>query len=395
MFPLRYQQITALAGGAVPLTHRLSGRASMPSEKSVVVHRHCSICGLVAHRATCPDRTVFWLERKGPATPRSASNRSAPTSNVWRRAGLVLASTRGAHGAEIAPSVAQRLVSDERHAGPVGHVAARTPRSARSPEDKCSTFVPGRCAREGLCLGAEIADLSGFGWRRSLLLGGEDQPAVFDVATGAHRMIGIGAAAGISAITFSLAIAPGPNMVYLISRSLSQGPRAGLVSLLGVVSGFATYLVATVAGLTTLFMTVPSVLTIITTFGALYLLYLAWTMLRPGGRDIFVGDATDAHSARKLFLMGLTTCLLNPKVALMYMALLPQFVVPDQPTTPQLLQLGVVHILVSGSINAGWALSATPLAQLLKTRPRAQLIQRWCSGLLLGLIALQLLLTSA
>lgn len=204
-------------------------------------------------------------------------------------------------------------------------------------------------------------------------------------------MIPFASALAVAAITFSLAIAPGPNMVYLISRSLTQGRRAGLISLVGVACGFFVYLVATALGLATLFAAVPTLFTIVKLAGATYLLYLAWTMLRPGGRDIFIRDGAVSHSSRRLYVMGLTTCLLNPKVALVYMALLPQFVDPALPTVPQLLQLGMVQIVVSVSVNTGWALSAASLARLLQNRPVAQRVQRWVSGSLLGIFAVQLL----
>lgn len=204
-------------------------------------------------------------------------------------------------------------------------------------------------------------------------------------------MISSGSVLAVAAITFSLAIAPGPNMVYLISRSLSQGRRAGLISLVGVACGFLTYLTATVLGLAALFAATTALFTIVKVLGAAYLLYLAWTMIRPGGRDIFIRDGAASHSTRRLFTMGLTTCLLNPKVALVYMALLPQFVDPTQPAVPQLLQLGLVHNLVAVSVNAGWALTAAWVARFLHDRPIAQRIQRWVSGTFLGFFAIQLL----
>lgn len=129
--------------------------------------------------------------------------------------------------------------------------------------------------------------------------------------------------------SFGLVVTPGPNMIYLVSRSLSQGRRAGLISLAGVACGFLAYLMATTAGLAALFVAVPALFIVVKLLGAAYLLYLVWGILRPGGRTMFTHDAgTQPHSPRRLFVMGLTTCLLNPKIALIYAALLPQFIDP-------------------------------------------------------------------
>lgn len=180
-------------------------------------------------------------------------------------------------------------------------------------------------------------------------------------------------------------------MIYLVSRSLSQGRRAGLISLAGVACGFLAYLMATAAGLAALFAAVPALFTVVKLLGAAYLLYLAWSILRPGGRNMFTPDTgTKPHSPRRLFVMGLTTCLLNPKIALMYAALLPQFIDPAAPASLQLLMLGLVQIAVAVTVNAGWVLAAAWVAALFSARPIAQRLQRWITGSLLGGFAVHL-----
>jgi threonine/homoserine/homoserine lactone efflux protein len=180
-------------------------------------------------------------------------------------------------------------------------------------------------------------------------------------------------------------------MIYLVSRSLSQGRRAGLISLAGVACGFLAYLVATTAGLAALFVAVPAVFIVVKLLGAAYLLYLAWNILRPRGRTMFTPDTdSQPHSPRRLFGMGLTTCLLNPKIALMYAALLPQFIDPAAPVSPQLLLLGLVQIVVAVTVNAGWVLVAAWVAALFRARPVAQRLQRWITGSLLGGFAVHL-----
>lgn len=207
----------------------------------------------------------------------------------------------------------------------------------------------------------------------------------------ADDMLTLGAVIGVAVIAFGLVITPGPNMIYLVSRSLGQGRRAGLISLSGVATGFFFYLVATAAGLAALFVAVPALFTVVKLLGAAYLLYLAWGILRPGGRSMFTDDpSVITHSPSRLFSMGLVTCLLNPKIALMYAALLPQFVDPSQPAAVQLLLLGLVQIAVAVTVNAGWVFAAAWVATFFGARPSAQRIQRWVTGSLLGGFAVHL-----
>jgi threonine/homoserine/homoserine lactone efflux protein len=86
-------------------------------------------------------------------------------------------------------------------------------------------------------------------------------------------------------ICLGLVLTPGPNMIYLISRSISQGPKAGMISLAGVGVGFLIYMLCTAFGITGLIMAVPYAYDVLRYGGALYLLYLAWQALKPGGRS--------------------------------------------------------------------------------------------------------------
>ena len=144
-------------------------------------------------------------------------------------------------------------------------------------------------------------------------------------------MVEIGAVIGVAAIGLGLVLTPGPNMIYLVSRSITQGRRAGLVSLGGVAVGFLVYLVAASAGLSAVFAAVPALCVAVKLAGAAYLLYLAWQALRPGGVSVFAPQALPADSDRRLFAMGLVTNLLNPKVGVFYLATIPQFMVTGVP----------------------------------------------------------------
>ncbi len=209
-------------------------------------------------------------------------------------------------------------------------------------------------------------------------------------------MIELSAALGVLLVALGMVLTPGPNMIYLASRAISQGRRAGLVSLSGTAAGFLCYLLAATAGLSALFAAVPAAHTAVKIAGALYLAWLAWGVLRPGGRSPFEARELDPESDARLFGMGLLTNLLNPKIALMYAALLPQFVDPAAGESwRQLLQLGSVQIAVAVTVNGLIVLTAAALSRFLAARPRVMTAQRWAAGGLLGAFAVRTALEPA
>ncbi len=127
-----------------------------------------------------------------------------------------------------------------------------------------------------------------------------------------------------AAVALGLVLTPGPNMMYLTSRSICQGKRAGFISLAGVAVGFFFYMLCAAFGITALVFAVPYAYDALRLCGVAYLLYLAWQAIKPGGRPIFAVRDLPADSGRKLFLMGFLTSLANPKVAILYLSLLPQ-----------------------------------------------------------------------
>jgi len=194
-------------------------------------------------------------------------------------------------------------------------------------------------------------------------------------------------------ISLGRVLTPGPNMIYLISRSICQGRTAGLISLSGVALGFLVYLVCAALGITALLMAVPHAYDVLRFAGAAYLLYLAWQALRPGGRSPFQLRTLDHDSPRRLFGMGLFTALLNPKIAVMYLSLLPQFIQPHGHGTVmvQSVVLGLVQIATNVSVNALIVLAAGSIATFLAGRPRWQTVQRGLMGTVLGALAVRML----
>lgn len=190
-----------------------------------------------------------------------------------------------------------------------------------------------------------------------------------------------------------LVLTPGPNMIYCISRTLVQGRRAGMLSLAGVLLGFTAHLLAATLGLTALLVAVPLAFDALRIAGAAYLLWLAWDAVRPGGRSPFQPRALPADPPGKLFRMGLLTNLLNPKVAMFYVSFFPQFLAPERGSVLlQGLQLGLIQIVVSGTINALLILGAARISAFL-ARSRGWLAaQRYLMGTVLGVLAARLAL---
>jgi threonine/homoserine/homoserine lactone efflux protein len=194
-----------------------------------------------------------------------------------------------------------------------------------------------------------------------------------------------------SLVALGMALTPGPNMIYLISRSICQGRRAGLISLGGVALGFVVYMLSAAFGITAFLFAVPFAYDALRFGGALYLLYLAWQAVKPGGRSAFSVRDLPADKPLKLLTMGFITNLANPKIAMMYLSLLPQFVTPGHGSVlTQSLTLGAIQVAISLSINALIAIMAGSIAAFFTGRPMWLLVQRWLMGTVLTGLAVRM-----
>jgi threonine/homoserine/homoserine lactone efflux protein len=204
-------------------------------------------------------------------------------------------------------------------------------------------------------------------------------------------MIGPSNPTGFALVSLGLVLTPGPNMMYLVSRSISQGRVAGLISLGGVATGFLFYMLSAAFGITALLLAVPFAYDALRFAGAAYLLWLAWQAVKPGGRTPFQVRNLAADSKRRLFTMGLVTNLLNPKIAVLYLSLLPQFIDPAAGhILAQSLQLGATQVAISVSVNAAIAMTAGTIAMFLTRRPFWLAVQRWLMGTVLAGMALRM-----
>lgn len=192
-------------------------------------------------------------------------------------------------------------------------------------------------------------------------------------------------------VCLGMALTPGPNMLYLVSRSICQGRWAGIVSLIGTAAGFVVYLLCASLGITALLMAAPIAYDALRFGGALYLAWLAWQAVRPGGAAPFQVRELPKDSPAKLIGMGFLTNLLNPKAAMLYLSLLPQFIHPEQGGVfSQSLALGLTQISVSLTVNGAICLAAGTIAAFLARRPGFAVIQRWLMATVLGGLAVRM-----
>ncbi|MGE5087864.1 MAG: LysE family translocator [Candidatus Levyibacteriota bacterium] len=191
-----------------------------------------------------------------------------------------------------------------------------------------------------------------------------------------------------------LVLTPGPNLLYLISRTLCQGKGAGLVSLAGTTSGFVVHIVAASLGLSAVLIAVPVMFDAVRFAGAAYLLWLAFDSVRSRGVGLFAPRALAPEPPAKLYRTGLLTSILNPKVALFYLALFPQFIVPAQGhVLVQSLALGATQIAIAVVGDAMFVLAAARISRWLARRPLWMAVQRWVQGGVFAAIAVKLALT--
>jgi threonine/homoserine/homoserine lactone efflux protein len=201
---------------------------------------------------------------------------------------------------------------------------------------------------------------------------------------------------GFLVIGGMLAVTPGPNMVYVMSRSIAQGRAAGLISLAGVMIGYLFYMFGAAFGITTLFMSVPYAGSVLGAVGAVYLLDLAWQAVRPGGRSPFEVKALPDEQPMRLLAMGATTSVLNPKLAMLFVSLLPQFIDYRQGSVfGQSLCLGSLLIAAFASANGLVAICSSSIAKFLHGRPTLLLAQRWAMGAVLGSLGVEMVVEAA
>ena len=177
-----------------------------------------------------------------------------------------------------------------------------------------------------------------------------------------------------------LLLTPGPAVLYIVARSIDQGRRAGLVSMLGVHVGTLVHVAAAAAGLSALLQASAAAFSAVKYVGAAYLIHLGLRRLldrapAPGA------ETAPSRRLRRAFAGGVVVNVLNPKTALFFLAFLPQFVSEGRGHAgAQVLVLGLVFVALGLVTDGGYALAAGTAARWLRGHPRFVAGERWVSG---------------
>jgi len=194
--------------------------------------------------------------------------------------------------------------------------------------------------------------------------------------------------------TLLFAFMPGPGMLYTVAQTLARGRRAGLMAVAGLSLGGMVHVVAATLGLSAIFKLVPEAYLALKIIGAGYLIWLGISMIRGGGA---APGVPPPRTARRAFLESVTVEVLNPKTALFFVALLPQFASPEAglPIWAQLLVLGTLCNALFALADALCVLFAGRLVGGLRRSRGAERLGRWVGGTVIGALGVKLALDRA
>jgi threonine/homoserine/homoserine lactone efflux protein len=180
------------------------------------------------------------------------------------------------------------------------------------------------------------------------------------------------------AASFVLAVTPGPGVVYIVTRSVAQGRRAGVASVMGVALGNFGNAIAAAMGLGALLAVSSTTFLIVKYAGAAYLLYLGVRAFRHPQSE--VASAVPVMPARRIFSDGFVVALLNPKTAIFFAAFLPQFMSPSVSPVMQSVSLGAIFVVIAALTDTAYALGAGAVAPRLNGLRSASYYGRFLTG---------------
>lgn len=178
----------------------------------------------------------------------------------------------------------------------------------------------------------------------------------------------------------ALAVVPGPAVAYIVTQSIDQGRRAGLVSALGVASGGLVHVAAATVGLSALIASSATAFTVVKLVGAAYLIVVGIRRILSGEGDEPEPRALRAP-LRRVYRQGVIVNVLNPKTALFFLAFLPQFVDPERGAVwPQVAVLGVLFVSVAVLSDMTYALVSDAIAGRIRRTGTGARVRRWLTG---------------
>src|SRR5687768_1353308 len=195
-------------------------------------------------------------------------------------------------------------------------------------------------------------------------------------------MPGSASLTGFIAAALVILLIPGPGVLYVVARSLSQGHRAGLVSVLGLSLGALVHVAAATAGLSAILVTSATAFGVVKLLGAAYLIHLGLRVLL-ARRPAMELEAAPPRTLRRVFIDGVLVSVLNPKIAVFFLAFLPQFVDASRgPVARQVLLLGLLYVGLALITDGAYALLAGSLRHWLGGRVAKGPWPRYATGAL-------------
>ncbi len=185
---------------------------------------------------------------------------------------------------------------------------------------------------------------------------------------------------GFVAAALLILVMPGPGVLYVVARSVGQGHRAGLVSALGLSAGVFVHIAAAAAGISAILLASATAFGVVKGLGAGYLIYLGIRTLFTRGPAATM-EVSTIRSSHRLFLDGVLVSALNPKIAVFFLAFLPQFVEPSRgPVPQQIVFLGLIYVGLALVTDGGYALLAGSLRDGLRVGIVQGPLLRYVSG---------------
>lgn len=191
-----------------------------------------------------------------------------------------------------------------------------------------------------------------------------------------------------------LAIIPGPDNIFVLTQSIFQGKKSGLIIMLGLCTGLIFHTLAVILGVAVIFQTSIFAFTILKIIGAMYLLYLAWQIFKAGNQKIDTKNNNANIDYKKLYYRGIIMNITNPKVSIFFLAFLPQFTNPNLGSIPlQMLLLGILFLIAALLVFSLIALYCAKLGKIINKSDKSQKILNKLVSLVFVALAIKLIST--
>lgn len=188
-----------------------------------------------------------------------------------------------------------------------------------------------------------------------------------------------------------LALSPGPDNLFVLSKSATQGPIAGIVITMGLCTGLLMHTLFVSLGLAAMLKASPNIYTVIRFLGAAYLLYLAWENLK--AIRLLTENTPGKLSMRKLYFRGVIMNISNPKVAIFFLSFFPQFTNPAVGNiTTQIALLGLLFILAAAIVFSAISMTGITLRTLMEKRPNIEKMLHYLTSLIFILLAIRIVI---